>query len=176
MNEFNISFQLEQKDWYAFQKYFLDNSKRFKKTKLVVSLMMPTLFLILAVNDILSKGLITPMVWIYGVTAVISAIFLPRWLTKRTIMKAMGQFQENDPIFGDQSLTLTNSSIKHEIGDQKNTTSWSEISSIEFSKAHFFLINKNNGAIIIPFHLINDSLEDIRDFLYKKQQGIKKSI
>lgn len=169
MDKFDISFQLEQKDWYAFQKYFLDNSKRFRKTKLVVSLMMPTLFLVLAVNDILSKGLITPMVWIYGLTALISAIFLPKWLTKRTINKAMAEIKDDPAIFGNQRLKLENKGIDHEIGGNQNSTKWNQVASIEFSKAHFFIMNKNNAAIIIPHSVLEkNEIDELRNFLQTK--------
>lgn len=160
----DINFKLKISDWEAFQKYYLNQSKTFKRSKTIIALMMPILFLVLAIGELSSTGSISTITWMYGVAAALSSLLFPKWLTNRTINKVKKSIESDSNIFGEHTLIFSNNGIKHQLQDATQNVNWNQITDIINDKNHTFLLNSNQSAIIIPLESVENPNE-VNEFI-----------
>lgn len=162
-----IEFEFEMNDWMEFQKNYLKNSKQFRQTTIIVAAMVPVIFSLIIIIELL-KGTFNPFgVIIFGVVSILWVAFYPKRLKKRTLAKTKKMIEEGDNtgILGMHKLTLNDEEIIHIEPESEQKIKWKGIKKLEESDTHYFLYNTAISAIIIPKQKVRDDIEKLDKIL-----------
>lgn len=165
-----IEYDFEMNDWVEFQKNHLQNSKQFKRTKLIVSLMLPLIFSILIIFDLI-KGEFNPVGWIiYSMMSLLWVLYYPKRMMNRTLDKARKMMEEGDNsgIVGHHKLILDDDGIMDIGPDCESKIKWNGIKKIVETEGYYFLYNTALSAIIIPKTKIEKGTEQLDKLLKAK--------
>lgn len=167
-----IEFDFEMSDWMEFQKNFLQNSKQFQRTKLIVTLMLPMIFGMLILFDLIRERFNPVGLVVYGVISILWVVFYPKRLINRTVNKARRMMEEGDNsgIIGRHTLVLHDDGIMDIGPDCESKIKWTGIKKIVETERYYFLYNTALSAIIIPKAKIENDIEQL-DKLLKTKVG-----
>jgi hypothetical protein len=164
-----IEFDFDIKDWMEFQKSCLRNSKQVKKIKITTTLMLPALFLVLTIIDLMS-GRLKPMEpWVFGIASLLWILFFPSIINRRILKKTEKMITEGDNsgILGKHELDFEENWIIHKTSESEQKIRWSGIKKLEETNNYYFLYDTAISAIIIPKQKLNID-KDKLDKLIKK--------
>lgn len=164
-----IEFEFEMNDWMAFQKHYLVNSKVYKQSKLIVTLLMPATFLVLILINLEKKGtneLIILSV-MGSIFSLIWILFYPKFQLKKTLQKMQKMIDEgnNKAILGKHGIELNDEGIIHTEPHAVNKINWNGIVKIDETLDYYFLYNTAISAIIIPKLKVQDQLLKLDEVL-----------
>lgn len=162
--KFTYNFTIE--DWMAFQKHYLDNSTQFRRTRIATQLMLPVIFSIFIIFDLV-KGQVRPTsIAVFAVISGLFAVFYPKRLYNRTLsrMRKMVLEGDNTGLLGEHTVEMTEDciQIQHPQSEQKIT--WAGIKKAEETDHHIFLFTSGVAGIIIPKEKLRDQ-QDTLTFL-----------
>jgi hypothetical protein len=162
-----IEFEFEMEDWMKFQKNYLQKSKQFRRTKIIVAAMLPFIVCLGTALDLLKGEFNSVKLIMFGGLSILWIIFSPKWLFKRTLNKTKKMMEDGDNsgILGLHKIILNDEGIIHTEPESEQKIKWSGIKKIEESDSHYFLYNTAVSAIIIPKEKILNNVDQLDKLL-----------
>lgn len=110
-----IEFEFEINDWMEFQKNYLQNSKQFRRTKIIVMAMLPVIFSVIILLESLKGNFSLFGLIVYGIASVLWIIFYPKRMYKQALSKTRKMIDEGDNtgILGLHKLIFNDEGIIH---------------------------------------------------------------
>lgn len=167
-------------DWLVAQKYFMDNSKIFKRNKTVIMIAIPAIFALVIFYLLKSSHLnsaensiILIMSFIYIIAYI--KIF-PKYYDRDALRVVRKLFEEgeNSGILGIHEITLTSDKICCKEPGSEVKTMWGNIVNYVEDDNYIILFITSLSAIIIPKEKMVTSIEkeQIFQFIRKKVNHI----
>jgi YcxB-like protein len=174
MENIEIEFDFEISDWMEFQQNYLKNSKQFKRTKFIFTLIAPVVFIIFIFFDIIELKFDWSSLIYYSFFALLWILIAPKYLTKRTIARSKKMIEEGDNsgVLGKRILTLSDDNIMCVTPDSKMETKWSGIKKLEETDDYYFLYVTTISAVIIPKKKIQPQLIEVDGIIKSKTNFI----
>lgn len=151
-----FSFSLDVEDWMEFQKHFLQSSSIFKRSRVVLTWVLPIVIALLILKDIdvsaISVGSVIPYI-IMGAVAVAWVIFFPNFYFNRVLNQArtMAQKGENPLLLAQRELIVDEATgITQKYPGEVFEIGWNEVVRIEGNDQYFYIFNTKMSAVIVP--------------------------
>jgi hypothetical protein len=160
-----LEFNFDLNDWMAFQENYLENSKQFKRTKRIVTWMLPFVALSIIVIEY-NLGRFNPLFASLLIPAcVLWVIFYPKRFKNSTMKRAKKLLSEGDnsSYLGKHEIELTNDLIKTAVPKSSSTISWDGITKYIETDQYYFLYSTTASALIIPKFKLNLSSSEKAD-------------
>ncbi|TRX66162.1 YcxB family protein [Carboxylicivirga sp. M1479] len=164
-----IEFKFEMMDWMALQKSYLQHSKQFRRSKLMMTALMPVVFTFLLTLDILKGEYNLLSIGILAFIAILWILFFPKYLIKSTLKRSRKLIEEGDnsAILGMHKLKFDTRGLVHTQPESEQQINWKGIIKLEESANHYFLYNTAVSAIIIPKQKISSQLTQLNEVLHE---------
>ena len=164
-----LKFNLDVDDWMEFHKYHLLTNKQFKKTKLMMTLVVPIVFGVFMYYKFQSGELIMENALMVVLMSALWVLFYP----KRLIAKALGRAKssvENSEDLGENEIEINSEKISHKHPEAATTYDWSSIKNVVETETSMFLFSSPANPIIIPKKKV-DTMEwtELRNVLKEKK-------
>ncbi|MBI1838145.1 MAG: YcxB family protein [Flavobacteriia bacterium] len=165
-----VQFNFEINDWMAFQEYHLSQSKQFKKTKLISTLIVPIVYGFFIINDLLKGHVDVILTSIFTIVSVLWLLFYPKRLTVRTLKKVRKILEDpaNSNVLGTHTIVFDNEGINLTKPTMQNFINWEGIIKVEQTDAYIFIYNTTVTAIILPKNKIINQLNELNHLLEEK--------
>lgn len=152
-----LEFDFDLNDWMAFQENYLDNSKQFKRTKRIVTWMLPFVAISVIVIEY-NLGTFKPLLAALLLPAcVLWVIFYPKRFKNSTMKRAKKLLSEGDnsSYLGKHEIEITTDLIKTTVPKSSSTMSWDGITKSIETDQYYFLYTTVASALIIPKFKLN---------------------
>ena len=152
----HFSFTLDVEDWMEFQKHFLLTSRMFKRTRIMLTWLLPLVILFLFFKDFDASQLSASYAAPYIVMAAVAfawMIFFPNFYFNRVLSQArkLAERGEHNDILGDRELTVdANDGITQKFGGEVFEVTWNDIVRIDQTENYYYLFNTKMSAVIVP--------------------------
>lgn len=166
-NQVTAQFEFEIEDWLAFQKHFLLNSTKFKRTKMIMTFYLPVLLAVIMLVEyrVLSKN---PFFIIIAIIAsALWIIFYPKRLERRTLNNAekMINSGDNSGVLGENTVALSDEFVLYITPESECKYKWSGVKKIEETDEYYFLFLSALTAIIIPKKKVESEIQEFDKYL-----------
>ena len=172
---FEITFDFDIKDWEAFQRLHMSQSKQFRRTKLIMILLPPVLFSTMLLIGYWKSGVVNPVsVFFFAFFAIIWILFYPKRLLSQTIKRARKMLEKHGKMsfMGLHKIRFNEKGVSFTNPESNYSVMWGDLSHVIHTKEHYFLYNSPASAIIIPKKKIKSQLEDFETLVGKKFKSI----
>lgn len=162
-----IKFEFDINDWMGFQMHFLETSKQFKRSKIIVTYMLPAAFSIIILFDILRGKLNIVGIAIFGIISLLWVLIYPQRMTERARKRVRGIIEDGDnsSILGQHRIIFSDEGINHIEPESEQKMKWSGIKKFEENDDFYFLYNTSVSAIIIPKKKIDVDINSLDELL-----------
>lgn len=162
-----ISFELTMEDWMAFQENYFSQSKYVKRTKILITAMGSTLFIIVALWEFFEVNRNYYMIGIYLIFSLVWLVFLPKSFDKSYLKEAKKMLEEGDnsALLGIHHIELTNEYFLVKEPGTEYKTHWSTIKKVLENEKYIFIYITSASACIIPKFKIENNKEKVAEFI-----------
>ncbi|UTW64383.1 YcxB family protein [bacterium SCSIO 12741] len=162
-----LQFDFDMEDWMEFQKHFIANSKRMKRTKWMITLIPPVIMAFVFLSNLSKRegGEIA-----FGAMVVMMGLWIwlyPKRFDKRVLKQVRNTIEsgDNSAILGSTSIQFEEEGITHKTPEVERKLKWSGIKRVGESDEYFFLYDSAVSAIVIPKKKIQVAEEELREVL-----------
>lgn len=175
-----FTFSIDVDDWLEFQKYFLANSRVFKRSRLVLTWLLPLVLAGLLLKDTdfsnLGAGNIWPLA-MFGLLAIAWIVFFPNFYFNRVLSQArkMVERDDNGQLLGERTLKVdANKGLVQHYTNETFEVDWDAVVRIETHNNYWYLFNTEMSAIIVPILKVksNPAFSELQQLLTKRQQAL----
>ncbi|MCP4133607.1 MAG: YcxB family protein [bacterium] len=162
-----LEFEFEMQDWMELQKNYLNNSRQFKRTKIIVISMLPILLCFLIIFDVMKNEFRPFSIILYSIISLLWGLFHLWFLPKRTLasMKKMIEEGDNSSILGHHEIIFDDTGFLHTQPESEQKIKWNGIKKLLESDKYYFLYNTAISAIVIPKEKLDVDLEELDKIL-----------
>lgn len=157
-----IKFELTEEDYIKYNLYHVNKSPSMRKSILIQRLMGPAVFII--APFIVAKYSDIPLwYWItlFGITTIVWLAFYPKYANweMRTRLKKLMKERNNESLFAERKLTITEGGIAEESPGEMSSISWGKVVSVEEAEEYIYIYISPVEAHIIPKRVFKDEAE-----------------
>lgn len=162
-----IEFELDMNDWMELQRAHYSNSKQFKRTKLIVTLIMPFVCSVMLTIDAVNGKVGLVNVIVFSILSLLWVLFYPKRFVNRTIANTKKALEEGDNsgLLGNHTIVLNEEGIINTQPSTENKIQWVGIKKMLETNDYFFLYLTSVSAIIIPKRKIEKDLAELTSLL-----------
>lgn len=165
-----ISFELTIDDWMAFQKHYLSTSKQFKKTKILLVMILPIILLIFLFFEYFKGEFNYYTTTVYIIISLFWVFFYLKRFDELSLKKTKKMIEEgnNSALLGTHNIEFSDGYFSVKEPGSEYKTNWSAINKIEENEKYIFIYITSVSACIIPKFKIGNKKEKIAEFIKKK--------
>ena len=162
-----IEFDFDIDDWMAFQKYYILNSKQVKRSKIFTTLLLPVIFSIFSLIDIINGNFSPARLVFYGIIFLLWIFINPKWMNRKMLkqVKKMINEGDNSGIFGKHEIDFEEDRIIWKNPESEEKVKWSGVKKLGETDNYYFLYVTAVSAIIIPKQKLNIDKEELDKLL-----------
>ncbi len=165
MENIKITYNFDEKDYLAFQKHYMSNSKKYKKIKLLRTFLFPIIFLCFLLFKYFHKGQIDLIFfWILFIFSVLWILLYPKFFDKRVLKNALNTLKlwNNKSILWEQSLEISKDYLFLKSSSIEQKIKLEKIYKVCNEKDYIFIYITTISAIVIKkSYLKKEDLEKI---------------
>lgn len=147
-----LVYDFDLNDWMAFQENHLDNSKQFKRIKIIMTFVLPAIWLGIITVEYLIGNFNLLGAGILFVASILWILFYPKRLKNSALKRAKKLLAEGDNsgYLGKHEVELNDQEIKSAAPQSTSTINWKGITRLIETDQYYFLYNTAASALIIP--------------------------
>ena len=159
----HFSFTLDVEDWMEFQKHFLLTSRMFKRTRVMLTWLLPLVILFLFFKDFDASQMSASYATPYIVMALVAGawmVFFPNFYFNRVLSQArkLAERGEHNDILGDREITVDEAvGVSQKFNGEVFEVGWDDIVRIDQTDNYYYLFNTKMSAVIVPVLKIKSS-------------------
>jgi hypothetical protein len=155
-----LKFDLDADDWMEFHKYHLLNNKEFKKTKTMITYVVPVVFGVFLYYRYQDGTLMIENAIMVVLMSALWVAFYPRRLESKALSRARSSVAggENGGGLGDNEIEFDQDQIIHKQAGKETKYNWESIKNVIKTDTSIFLFSSPLTPIIIPKKKV-DSME-----------------
>lgn len=167
-----FKYNLELQDYIEFQKYYLFSTTQYKKTVLLVRLLLPVVFAFMFVIKIIPFSLFS--IAICGPLSILWFVYYPKIMLKGTIsnLKKIIDHEDNYNIICDHTIIVNENGITNITEETKYTIKWHGIVRLGETSSYYFIFDSYVSAIILPKEKLTVNLQELDLILKSKHYNI----
>lgn len=148
----SIEYNFELDDWMALNRHFISQSKQYRRYFMVMKWLLPAMFMVYIVKDLLSKQLSVAMVTMAVMASILWVIFLPKRLKKNAedrFFKVLNS-GDNRSILGHHCIQFSDEGLRITKPSSETMMKWESFVKVDQTIDHYFLYNSAISAVVIP--------------------------
>ena len=169
--DLQIKYEFEMDDWMALQKHHLQQSKPFKNSVLLITILVPVFFSLFLLMHLIRGEFNIIIAIIFAVLSVFWLIFFPKRAMSIFLPRIKRRLEngDNSSVLGWHTLTFTDKDILQIKPELETRIQWSGIQNVGVNDAYIFIYLTTISAIVIPKNkLVNKDLEQLIALLDRK--------
>ncbi len=168
MKTINLTYDFDEKAYLAFQKYYMSNSKRYKKIKLLRTFLFPIIFLCFLLFRYFYLGQIDLVFfWILFVSSILWILLYPKFLDRGVLKNALKTLksENNSLVLWKQELEISKDFLFLKTSWIEEKIDLEKIYKIYNEKDYIFIYITSASAFAIEKNQIKKELEKLLKFL-----------
>ena len=148
----SIEYNFELDDWMALNRHFISQSKQYRRYFMVMKWLLPAMFMVYIVRDLLSRQLNVAMITMAVVTSILWVIFLPKRLKKNAEDRFLKLLKagNNNSILGQHTIQFSDEGLRITKPSSETMMKWESFVKADQTIDHYFLYNSAISAVVIP--------------------------
>ncbi|ALS79566.1 hypothetical protein AUO94_13445 [Planococcus kocurii] len=168
-----ITYDVTEEAYIDFNLYHAKNSKTLKKTMTMQRVLVPIIYLVMAV--VLSFVLDIPILFMvipFLIIGILWAIFYPKYFYRHIQKSSKKLLREgkNEGVLGTHTMIFTEAGLREVSATGEKLVSWAGIEHIGEDASNLYLYNSGLSAFIVPKGKLAD-VSEVRQFLLAKVKG-----
>jgi hypothetical protein len=167
-----LKFDLDADDWMEFHKHHLLNNKQFKKTKTMITFVVPVVFGVFLYYKYQSGELMMENALMVILMSALWVAFYPKRLDSKALARARSSVEtgENSNVIGENEIVIDQDQIIHKQVGKDTKYEWDSMKNVIEIESSIFLFSSPLSPIIIPKKKVNSmELKELTDLLNKKK-------
>ncbi|MFY0654277.1 MAG: YcxB family protein [Cyclobacteriaceae bacterium] len=154
----NLKFNLEVQDWMDFHQYHLLNNMQYKKTKALITYIVPIVFGVYLYYKFQNDELVMETGLMVVFMCAIWVLFYPKRLDKKALGRAQASIEkESSESLGINEVLISDNEIKHEHPGTQVTYEWRSIREVIETESSIFIYATAASPIIVPKNKIDET-------------------
>lgn len=169
---YKFEYKLTKDDYIDFNIHHTKTSNSMRRTLFYLKYLTPILFVL--IPFVITKGTDKIMIATFTITAILWIFIFPKYYwksIKKNIAKIVDE-GDNGDLFGNRTLTISNSGIEELLDNGNNTKKWSAVTKIDESIKSILIYFSSVEAAIIPKTLFDNDDEVNKFIKYCKQKSL----
>lgn len=166
-----LKFDLDADDWMEFHKYHLLNNKQFKKTKAMITYVVPVVFGVFLYYKFQDDSLMIENAIMVVLMSALWVAFYPKRLVHKALSRAKSSVEngENGGGLGENEVEVTQDQISHKQAGKDTKYDWDSIKNVIEIDSSVFLFSSPLSPIIIPKKKVDSmQLKELNNLLNEK--------
>lgn len=163
-----IEFEFDIDDWMEFQKHYLNNSKQFKRVKIIFTALLPCVLACFIISSIIEGQFNVITLIVYFIVSILWIIIFPKRMSKRQLKSVKKIITDGDNLglLGMHEYIFNEDHIFIKKLESEQKMYWSGIKKVKENDSYYFLYDSALSAIVLPKQKIKN-VEEL-DMILKK--------